>query len=507
MWWPGAGNDPFYLANTDLNQTRNNYYGNNYTPHMFTGGNDSGSGPSTWSSNALSMIGNDTPVTIELGGGIDGYDVEVSVSISSESSMASDNTVLIVAATVDSVHYSGPNGLPDHHSTIAGFLTAHTGDQITLDGSNDVIMDYVWSMDEDWPNNSTVTWDIDNLNIVAFVQNYTTKEILQVEGGRVNNMNNDSDEDGVANSDDNCPEAYNPDQADIDSDGFGDACDACDNENVYVTGNINGDVLDNEPVIDIFDVLLLLDLILEDNFPGCTGEVADFNGDNTFSFLDAIFLGQSILNPDGGLVGGFDGGQGRVEVREDASGSVILMENEQRISGFQIDVSVEEIKLMDQLIVPTGWVIKSRQVDGQLRIVGIDLSGENPQDEIYLTIPGNVNGIDQVDACCPLGQQIQFDNTSPVKIGLPKTVKLGQLYPNPFNPTVSIPFSLPSEMSAKVVIYDLQGREVETLLDRRSMTAGSHSLNWNASAFASGIYFVRIETTSGTDVRKAYLVK
>ena len=142
------------------NQTRNNYYGNNYTPHMFTGGNDSGSGPSTWSSNALSMIGNDTPVTIELGGGIDGYDVEVSVSISSESSMASDNTVLIVAATVDSVHYSGPNGLPDHHSTIAGFLTAHTGDQITLDGSNDVIMDYVWSMDEDWPNNSTVTWDI-----------------------------------------------------------------------------------------------------------------------------------------------------------------------------------------------------------------------------------------------------------------------------------------------------------------------------------------------------------
>jgi len=39
------------------------------------------------------------------------------------------------------------------------------------------------------------------------------------------------------------------------------------------------------------------------------------------------------------------------------------------------------------------------------------------------------------------------------------------------------------------------------------MTAGSHSLKWNAATFASGIYFVRIETPIGSDVRKAYLIK
>jgi len=474
---------------------------------MYTGGDDSGSGPSTWRSHALGMIGDETPVTIELSGGIDGYDVNVSVSISSESNISSDNTVLIVAATVDSVHYSGPNGLQDHHATIAGFITGNTGDQITLDGTNDVVMNYEWTMDEDWPNNSTVSWDIENLNIIAFVQNYTTKEILQVEGGRVNGMNNDTDEDGVANSDDNCPDTYNPDQADVDSDGFGDACDACDNLNVYVVGNINGDVENNEPVLDIMDVLLLLDLVLENDFPGCTGESADYTGDGVINYLDAIFLAQDIMNPDGGLIGGFDGGQGRVEITQEELQSIVRLENSKQISGFQLDLKVDDVNSLDELDVPNGWVVKSREINGKMRIVGIDLSGENPQDEICLSIPGKVNEIEDIGACCPLGQQIQFENVSPEKIEFPYAVKLGQLYPNPFNPSVSIPFTLPNEMSAKVAVYDLKGREVDILLNKQTMASGSHSLHWNASAFASGIYFIRIETPAGTDIRKAYLVK
>ena len=62
-------------------------------------------------------------------------------------------------------------------------------------------------------------------------------------------------------------------------------------------------------------------------------------------------------------------------------------------------------------------------------------------------------------------------------------------------------------MHTKVVIYDVQGRQVETLLNEYHMTAGSHSLKWNAATFASGIYFIRIQTPIGSDVRKAYLIK
>ena len=476
---------------------------------MFTGGDDSGSGPTTWRSHALAMIGEETPVTIELSGGIDVYEVDVSVLVSSEADLSSANTVLIVAATIDSVYYAGPNGLLHHHGVIIEYLTAtNTGDAITLDGTNNVQMNYEWTMDSNWPNNSTVTWNISDLNIVAFVQNYSSKEIYQAEAGRVNEMNNDTDEDGVVNSDDNCPDTYNPDQADIDSDGAGDACDACDNVNVYVMGNVNGDVEDAAPLIDVIDVLYLIDLILDDNYPGCTGEVADYTGDGNINFMDAIFLVQDILDQSALTTSGYDGGDGRLELGREGENTLITFSNDQQISGFQIDLDVDVNATMDQLVIPDGWVVKTHQNNDRLRIVGIDMTGQNSQSEIKLTIPCNVSSITAINACCPTGQQINFsEKSTPDRIEIPRNVSLGQLYPNPFNPEVSIPFTLPSEMHTKVVIYDVQGRQVETLLNEYHMTAGSHSLKWNAATFASGIYFIRIQTPIGSDVRKAYLIK
>ena len=192
VWWPGAGNDPFYLYNTSLNQTRNSYYGNNFTPHMFTGGGDSGSGSTTWQANALNMVGEDTPITIEINGSIFGSDVDVSVLISSDLDLSSVNTRLIVAATMDSVYYAGPNGLQHHHAVIIEYLTAdNTGDAIILDGNNNIQINYFWTMDSNWPNNSTVTWDISNLNIVAFVQNYSTKEVIQAELSQASELSSD----------------------------------------------------------------------------------------------------------------------------------------------------------------------------------------------------------------------------------------------------------------------------------------------------------------------------
>ena len=78
----------------------------------------------------------------------------------------------------------------------------------------------------------------------------------------------DIDQDGVNDYEDNCIETYNPDQADIDSDGMGDACDPCDNANIFVPGNINGDLwnydsgsTDPSVSVDIFDVLRFVDIV------------------------------------------------------------------------------------------------------------------------------------------------------------------------------------------------------------------------------------------------------
>ncbi len=69
--------------------------------------------------------------------------------------------------------------------------------------------------------------------------------------------------------------------------------------------------------------------------------------------------------------------------------------------------------------------------------------------------------------------------------------KLHQNYPNPFNPTTTIKYELPKESYVKVCIYNLLGEVVSTLVDG-NQNAGYYTANWNATNFASGIYFYTI---------------
>jgi len=75
---------------------------------------------------------------------------------------------------------------------------------------------------------------------------------------------------------------------------------------------------------------------------------------------------------------------------------------------------------------------------------------------------------------------------------LPDAFTLQSAYPNPFNPSTTIRYSIPETGSVLVKVYDLSGREVSTLVDR-VMPAGYHSLSWNPSyTAAAGIYIVQV---------------
>jgi hypothetical protein len=99
----------------------------------------------------------------------------------------------------------------------------------------------------------------------------------------------DADNDGVFNGADNCPDVYNPDQEDVDGDGVGDACDNC-NSLVFTGGNLDGD-----DGLDIFDVLLLIDVVLGANESTCLAEAGDITQDGIVNVLDVIGLIQIIL--------------------------------------------------------------------------------------------------------------------------------------------------------------------------------------------------------------------
>lgn len=491
-----------------MNQTRNNYYGNGYTPHMFTGGSDSGSNPPTWKNNAIAMVGDPTPVTIELNGGIQDMDVTVNVSISSESDLTGQPTRLFVMATMDSVLYVGDNGLPIHHHTAIEFLTENTGTPIVLNGVDDVVMNYAWSMDPDWPNNASVTWDIANLDIVAFVQNYSTKEVLQAEGSRANEMNNDVDDDGVINFEDNCPNTYNPDQADIDSDGLGDECDPCDNLNVYVMGNINGDVSNGQPVVNLFDVLKLVDLILDANFPGCTDQAADINADNIINVLDVVQLSQLVLNPSGRQVSVGLRQPAEIEYRHESLGLNLHVASAEPISGIQVEYRLTGSGAAPVINVPEGWLVKQVANGETVRGILFDAVGNNGQTVIEFPLPSGAE-IETLILSNRSGQPIDVIER-PIRtemIGIPNRAMLSELYPNPFNPELNIQFSLPFQMDVRVVVYNLAGQMIEILLNEPEMISGMHQIRWNAEAQASGLYLVQIQTQQGYDTRKAYLLK
>ena len=79
--------------------------------------------------------------------------------------------------------------------------------------------------------------------------------------------------------------------------------------------------------------------------------------------------------------------------------------------------------------------------------------------------------------------------------GVPGEFALIQNFPNPFNPSTTIPYEVPKTAHVKIVIYDLLGREVATLVDG-VLAANRYSVEWRASALGSGVYFYRMEARS-----------
>jgi agmatine deiminase len=106
---------------------------------------------------------------------------------------------------------------------------------------------------------------------------------------------------------------------------------------------------------------------------------------------------------------------------------------------------------------------------------------------------------------------IQFLVTNTVGVvqngnNTPNSFALYQNFPNPFNPVTKIKFDVPRSTFVNLKIYDVSGREVLTITSAQ-LNSGSYSYEWNASGFASGIYFYKLETKDFSSVKKMILIK
>ena len=105
----------------------------------------------------------------------------------------------------------------------------------------------------------------------------------------------------------------------------------------------------------------------------------------------------------------------------------------------------------------------------------------------------------------------EYSNVIEAEVPAPTVFALEQNYPNPFNPSTTINFKLAVDSKVSLKVFDVLGQEVATLLNG-NFVAGSHTVNFNASALNSGVYMYRIEATGNngtnfTSVKKMILTK
>jgi hypothetical protein len=142
----------------------------------------------------------------------------------------------------------------------------------------------------------------------------------------------------------------------------------------------------------------------------------------------------------------------------------------------------------------TTWTKEQLQAAYNMRVIYYDGSYgiHNPKFTVTL-LKGTIKA---------LGGVVSVEESKEV----PTNYALYQNYPNPFNPTTNIKFSLPKASHVKLTVYDVLGKEVQTLVNNQ-LSAGTHTIAFNGANLASGVYLYRIESGDFVQVNKMLLVK
>ncbi|MCH8010807.1 MAG: VCBS repeat-containing protein [Candidatus Marinimicrobia bacterium] len=149
-----------------------------------------------------------------------------------------------------------------------------------------------------------------------------------------------------------------------------------------------------------------------------------------------------------------------------------------------------------------------REITGQTGYAEFGLGDATLIDSIKIEWP---SGIVQDTTNLAVNQFITIIEEGEVRVsdenvGIPTVFALHLNYPNPFNPVTTLRYDLPERAEVVLTVYDILGREVETILNRH-MDSGYHTVQWSAGNVSTGIYFVRMESGNFTQTQKVMVLK
>jgi hypothetical protein len=245
-------------------------------------------------------------------------------------------------------------------------------------------------------------------------------------------------------------------------------------------GDLNGDGGWN-----VLDIVTLANCILNNNCSsleyGCAG---DLNGDGFFNVLDIVTLANCILGLNCG---------GRVddasEVNLHVQDNTLTAAANGFLGGVQMTLSHEN----DFTITGFGHSLYSDFVSegNETRLIIV-----NPSEEMLFSFYGNFK-IEEV---------IAANSSQEISVQMPQEFKLGDPFPNPFNPVTQLEITHPGKGHLKVSIYNTLGQQVSILADGY-YTENTYTFSWDAGDLSSGVYFIRAEANGMTLSKKLMLIK
>jgi len=249
--------------------------------------------------------------------------------------------------------------------------------------------------------------------------------------------------------------------------------------------------------INIFDVIIMVDLTLN-------GSLAKQSNDPGMSAQLRLPAGTPISKEGGNL-----------ELDLDFAGIARGLQ-------FEVSYNPEILKLDDPVLQGNQLAIATSADQGKMVVVVYSTTGEaiNFDPQKLISIPIQLQDkeyrgeatieIENVMLAGPQGAQIQLDkNSGSVSVDLvPVEFALHQNYPNPFNPTTTINFDLPKTTPVKIIIYNMLGQKVRTLVNAEKKY-GYHSVLWNGltdsgEMVSSGVYIYRVVTPDFQKTIKNY---